>query len=883
MTNCEAAGRATRKRAREMFEQGLLDPAGKRLMLEQDEIERKYELDPPALNALVEGRLLRREPRNESVFYEISHDRLTEAIAKNRKVRLPRWVWPTLTAGAVVMAVLMVMFAFTRVALDEASRARQEAERANGLLLGEDLVSRLREAGLGDALQQVLDRSDGNEPARVPTRALKLRHQGDIFRDRGTLDQARAKFMESLAVLDRVIGGSADPAPELIAEKARTLGRLGFLAVDAGELGQATKAYDQCVGLWRRVLAGPHGPQEALDAAESHGELASLRQRMGDTEAAENESAEALRIALSVWTATYNDIHISQRDVRFELGRAMQVYADAALIQSQVWGTSGEARAAHALARESMLMRPLSIQARKQLGTAGVMYGATTLADKSALPVELYLGSQQHFDALMQFDPGNLRMQREVAAVQVVIAQSVATCADAPACKATLPRGALDEAKISARESVGHFRWLAGLDQSNRSLRSDVAWGLQTRAGLLTTSGDAAAALPLIEEAIALSRESRVDPGDLRNSSNVIDLLHEKARAFERLGRPLDALAALDAALAEIERMPGTLPIVMLTKRNTIDSKAALLKRLKQTGEAARLESSLEQLDASMGKPWDKRKNRAHAFNEAGVQRSSEAVRLDGAAAKDMHRQALEQFAKAIAEYPYQPVYWGNLRRSHDAIAGIADKLDQSPLSGEVPGAASSAAPARHLEERQAALGGAFAAAYMARALSAAGDSKAWRELYESRRSLAKFLRDQGRTNEALPLVQQGVLDAREYARRQPRPPDALEFLRDAYAGLGLLRAESRNDGWEEDFRTALHYGQQFAALEPGAAEHQTWLGGFHRELGEHLQKSKRDVSAAEQFQLSARACSLALRLAGKAVEKRADAQACMDAVPQTR
>ncbi len=62
---------ATRRKAGMLFEQGLLDPTGKRLMLEEGEIGRRYGLSLAVLQSLVDSRLLRREPRNESVFYEI--------------------------------------------------------------------------------------------------------------------------------------------------------------------------------------------------------------------------------------------------------------------------------------------------------------------------------------------------------------------------------------------------------------------------------------------------------------------------------------------------------------------------------------------------------------------------------------------------------------------------------------------------------------------------------------------------------------------------------------------------------------------------------------------------------------------------------------------
>lgn len=150
-------------------------------MLEQGEIERGYHVDATALNSLVDSRLLRREPRNESVFYEISHDRLTEAIAKNRRPKLPRWVRPAIAASIVfglvtsVLALWISVLAF-RIEAERARAVRvgQRAERAVGVLLGEGLVSRLREVGLADALQGVLDEADIDRSTKNPAVALSL-------------------------------------------------------------------------------------------------------------------------------------------------------------------------------------------------------------------------------------------------------------------------------------------------------------------------------------------------------------------------------------------------------------------------------------------------------------------------------------------------------------------------------------------------------------------------------------------------------------------------------------------------------------------------------------------------------------------------------------
>jgi WD40 repeat protein len=140
----QSDGAATARRARRMFERGLINADGRRLMLEEGEIERRYDVPPGLLGRLVESRLLRREPRNESVFYEISHDRLADAIAKTRAAELPRWVWPTIWGGVAVLAILVLsMLALVLrgqvVLASDARRSAESRELANRALLHTEL------------------------------------------------------------------------------------------------------------------------------------------------------------------------------------------------------------------------------------------------------------------------------------------------------------------------------------------------------------------------------------------------------------------------------------------------------------------------------------------------------------------------------------------------------------------------------------------------------------------------------------------------------------------------------------------------------------------------------------------------------------------------
>jgi hypothetical protein len=77
-------------RAEALCEQGLINREGRRLSLEQGQIVDEYGVTLVTLQALVDGRLLRADPRVGSVYYELAHDTLVPAIRADREARLAR-------------------------------------------------------------------------------------------------------------------------------------------------------------------------------------------------------------------------------------------------------------------------------------------------------------------------------------------------------------------------------------------------------------------------------------------------------------------------------------------------------------------------------------------------------------------------------------------------------------------------------------------------------------------------------------------------------------------------------------------------------------------------------------------------------------------------
>lgn len=80
----------SRRAVRRLCEYGLISVSGRRLSLEEGEIQRTYRLPKEALTELVERRLLRADTRVASVYYELSHDTLVEPILEARRRRESR-------------------------------------------------------------------------------------------------------------------------------------------------------------------------------------------------------------------------------------------------------------------------------------------------------------------------------------------------------------------------------------------------------------------------------------------------------------------------------------------------------------------------------------------------------------------------------------------------------------------------------------------------------------------------------------------------------------------------------------------------------------------------------------------------------------------------
>lgn len=99
--------------ARDLCSEYLISPQGRRLRLEESEIERLTGVKPRTLQSLVDSRLLRRDQTTAGDYYELSHDSLVVPVLNSRRMWFLAKAGSSLVpiVAAVVLCLVIVAFA----------------------------------------------------------------------------------------------------------------------------------------------------------------------------------------------------------------------------------------------------------------------------------------------------------------------------------------------------------------------------------------------------------------------------------------------------------------------------------------------------------------------------------------------------------------------------------------------------------------------------------------------------------------------------------------------------------------------------------------------------------------------------------------------------
>src|SRR6266849_3943495 len=237
------------------------------------------------------------------IHYELTHDRLAEAIACVRPWRMPtRYKWAGLV-GAVAVVVIAVLVGGHARQLQEDTRQLQEArDRAEGLvefLIGENFLAKIRPVGRTEILKAVQKQVDAViHGGRPLTDALAHKFAGDLAVDLGSLKEASASHQEAISILDRQLEITPDDL-EVALAASRSHDNLGTVLRDQGRTADALGEHRRAVAAAKSALdrAPPGDTRVQIQLSRAQSDVASDLRDQGDAEQALAGYDEALGFA----------------------------------------------------------------------------------------------------------------------------------------------------------------------------------------------------------------------------------------------------------------------------------------------------------------------------------------------------------------------------------------------------------------------------------------------------------------------------------------------------------------------------------------------------------------------------------------------------------
>jgi len=661
-----------RRRARRLCEEGLLSANGRRLMLDQAQIESEYKLSVAALTTLMNEHLLRCEPHLESLFYEISHDRVAESIEHHRPFRIPKKLRSIMT-GAAAVAILTIGALFwwngkIERAKKAAERARSDAEGVVAALIGESFLDQLRPVGrniiledVQNIVQRYLDKSPGSrEPGQMRTRGLAARNAGDILQSRGKLSEAVEKFCESAGLFE----SWADAEPESLvpkAERARALEKLGDAIHDQGKISESLETHLEALALRQAVYDGGNRDTDSIiELANSESSVGRMLNKMGRPRQALAHLDRARDLLQPIEKVE------SRSPLLLEaLHEATDNRADSLGLIGDQLGSQNAYISALTITEEWLKSQPLSADARVRQATA-VSRLANMQRSQGALQdaLEQYQKINRAFDELTRWDDTNLQWRRDFGATLLLIAAAQKEMDNF--------QEALD---IHSRvENI--FNELAKTDRSNISLKDDISWFYRSRGALAIKQQkwddaiqDFTTAKQNIEEA------GKADEACVSWLYDECIVLFELAFAYQGAGKIEEAAASYrrgqDTLLASIKAAPEAAQ--WLSDRFYFLERE--LRMLRSFGRMKEAEAVAREKDQAYESATAALASNVTLLNESSIDdfrdgdKAKSAGRLDDALAA--YRKGLKKASQATELEPGNATLWSNLRYDYEQIGDV--------------------------------------------------------------------------------------------------------------------------------------------------------------------------------------------------------------------
>ncbi len=127
-------GYFVRRTARRMCEEYLISPEGRRLSVDERELQTQLGLTSQVLRQLVDRRLLRTDRRADATYYELSHDALVQPVLDSRRTQALVVGWVAVIVGTIVSFVTGAFIVLTILAV-AGLMGKMEADALLGLVL----------------------------------------------------------------------------------------------------------------------------------------------------------------------------------------------------------------------------------------------------------------------------------------------------------------------------------------------------------------------------------------------------------------------------------------------------------------------------------------------------------------------------------------------------------------------------------------------------------------------------------------------------------------------------------------------------------------------------------------------------------------------------
>lgn len=845
-----------RKKAKELCEEGLLDVSGHRLMLEEGQIREEFGIKTDTLTTLSIARLIRRERRLESVFYEISHDRLAESIVASRPAigkKMRRTLW---NIGILALVALAIGAYWVHSIREE----KLKAESLLGFLLGERFLDQIRDVGRSSMLEQVRDHVKtyvgANDQGAALIRGLALRNAGDVELTHGFLAKSVTFFEQALTVIE-----SSPDNVDRQREVARTRTRLGEALISQGYTGKALEHYAVAVKVWEQVVTSEAVKvDDCYNFAETLVSAGQLKIRMGKETLAIKDIDKAASIITAVPLGRFG-VEISKA-IAYPDTKALEVLSRSLMARATIFYDKKGYEAAVRLANEAKKLSPTSKSATTQRATALASLANDKLMDSPKDALAIYRAVLADFDEFRRRDPANRVSEREQAAVQLLIAEGLVACHQDKA-KSCESISSLEDAEVTNLNAIVTLSVLAEIDPSNMSLRRDLAWAQQGRAKVLEARGRHVERQSALKESERLHRASIRDSSDVEVVLQLVLILLDQSNALADLDRWPDVKETLQRSISEFRTLEneagiqgdGLAIVNSLLNARTEESKLLRKARDKRDKrdkkdadlvdlERKRLEAQYNNLYDNLSKISEAAR-KLKASQEGSVSQGAILFNEGNYAAALSEFKAAESALRAYIDLnPTDYNGYDNLKNVYYWIRAAQRELG-------------------FIKAMDAAGRGMLDMARIATILMPHQETDD--TMREAQQIIGVSLYDSEHfteyIEETLNAVQQEVAAAEAKIQKNPNNADYLSKLSQAHFGQGKVRKKAGKVGWKEAIRIGIIYLRKATDIDRKNPVYQNELGYMQKYLADELVADHLKEEAQVEYGIALKAYQQAARL----------------------